>query len=371
MQWGLGRVWVLAAATALPMAPSLALSLALSLAPTHARAQDVCSDLQSQLVNLPPAADSAQQVRSYASAIARQNIELRQARADLRRLGCSNGSVTVFGGQNAGACAAIISTIDQMERNLRQLVQQRDEASFGGDPAERGRILAALSENGCERTIAAGSSAEAEAEVTMEGGDLPEIDNPDMSTTFDNFGAAAQDGPLRTVCVRTCDGGFFPISSAATPLDFRRDQRACSMMCPQAETELFYQPLQSLDSSNMISTLTGRPYTALANAYAYQSRDRSADPSCGCDLAGYYRKMAGAGGGASNAAAGTKPGTTRQDVGSVTTIRMHPVAGAAAPGKVVNERPYDPEKDRVRMVGPSFLPDDQPPLDLRNPGGAN
>lgn len=209
MQWGLGRALVVAVATALPMA--------LSMAPADSRAQDVCSNLQSQLANLPFATDRGQRALSYASAIARQNIELRQARADLRRLGCSNGSVTVFGGQNAGACAAITSTIDQMERNLRQLVQQRDETAFGGDPAERGRILAALSENDCNDASAVEASAETEG--TMEGGDLPETDDAlsDMPTTFGNMGAAAQDGPLRTVCVRTCDGGFFPISSAATP----------------------------------------------------------------------------------------------------------------------------------------------------------
>ncbi|MCD2182011.1 DUF2865 domain-containing protein [Rhizobium sp. GN54] len=334
---------------------------------------EFCSDLRSQLASLPRVIDSAEQVRSYSSAIARQNMELRRARGDLRRLGCSNGSVTVFGGQNAGACASIISTINQMDRNLQVLMKKRNEMSFvGGDPAERGRILAELSENGCGQAVALGASTE--AGLALEGGDLPEADDPyaAMPTTFDNWGAAPQEGPLRTVCVRTCDGGFFPISSAATPLDFRRDQRTCSMMCPQTETELFYQPLQSPGSGDMISTLTGRPYSALPNAYAYQSRDRSADKACGCDLAGYHRRMAGAGAGnVPDATAGAAPGTTRKNVGSVTTIRMHPVTSVTASEKVVIERPYDPVKDKVRMVGPSFLPDDQPALDLRNPAGTN
>lgn len=365
MPWGLGRVVVLAVATAL--------TIALPHAPTSAQTTDLCSDLQSQLANLPLAVDSGEQARSYSSAIARQNMELRRARGDLRRLGCSTGSVKVFGGQNAGACASINSTVDQMDRNLQILVKKRTEMSFaGGDPAERSRILAELSENGCAETVAIEASTE--AEMPLEGGDLPEADDPlaGMPMTFGNMGAASRDGPLQTLCVRTCDGGFFPISSAATPLDFRRDQRTCSTMCPQTETELFYQPIQSLDSGNMISTLTGRPYSALPNAYAYQSHDRNADKSCGCDLAGYYRKMTGTGSGsAPDAAKGATPGTTRQNVGSVTTIRMHPVASASASEKVVNERPYDPEKDKVRMVGPSFLPDDQPALDLRNPAGAN
>ena len=374
MPWGLGRVAVLAVATALP----IALSTALSDVSAHAQpaelpqSADLCSDLRSQLANLPLTIDSGEQVRSYSSAIARQNMELRRAGADLRRLGCGTGSVTVFGGQNAGACASIASTIDQMDRNLQILVKKRDEMSFaGGDPAERSHILAELSENGCGQ--AAAIEASTQADMTMEGGDLPEADDPlaAMPTTFSNMGAASQDGPLQTLCVRTCDGGFFPISSTATPVDFRRDQRTCSMMCPQTETELFYQPLQSLDSGNMISTVTGRPYSALPNAYAYQSRDRTTDKSCGCDLAGYYRKMTRAGDGSAPGASDPTPNTTRQNVGSITTIRMHPVASAAAPEKVVNERPYDPAKNRVRMVGPSFLPDDQPALDLRNPAGTN
>ncbi|HVK92125.1 MAG TPA: hypothetical protein VM468_12105, partial [Mycoplana sp.] len=68
---------------------------------------------------------------------------------------------------------------------------------------------------------------------------------------------------------------------------------------------------------------------------------------------------------------GPSPGAVRENVGSVTTIRIRPLATVPAPDKVVVERPYDPVKDKVRTVGPVFLPDEEPRIDLRNPAGSN
>lgn len=370
---------------------------------THASASQRCEELQSRLASLPRTVVSGAEARSYSSAISRQNIELRKARTDLRRLGCGGGSITTYGNANAGECDAIATTVDQMERNLQILVKKRDEIAIaGGDQGARGELLDELSSSGCEEAAAVDVSATADLSPADTALGSPRPDSgqqqPNLPTTFSNraadwspdweqdqgedwgsdrwgserwggnSGAPVPGEPMRTVCVRTCDGGFFPISSAASPMDFRRDQRACAMMCPQTETELYYQPLQSLDSGEMISTVTGEPYSTLPTAYAYQTRDLSKDKSCGCDLAAYYRKVTGAG---AQKDTGTGAGATRTDEGSITTIRIHPVDSVSAPGTVAKERPYDPEKDRVRTVGPVFLPNDQPALDLRNPASAN
>ena len=49
----------------------------------------------------------------------------------------------------------------------------------------------------------------------------------------------AQSGSVRTVCVRTCDGFYFPISYATSRRASREDEKTCQRMCPAAEVMLF------------------------------------------------------------------------------------------------------------------------------------
>ncbi|PTM95313.1 hypothetical protein [Mycoplana dimorpha] len=68
---------------------------------------------------------------------------------------------------------------------------------------------------------------------------------------------------------------------------------------------------------------------------------------------------------------GPATSVVRENVGSVTTIRIRPLAPVAVPEKTIVERLYDPVKDKVRTVGPVFLPDEEPRIDLRHPAGSN
>src|SRR5690606_7810279 len=68
-------------------------------------------------------------------------------------------------------------------------------------------------------------------------------------------------GSYRTMCVRTCDGYYFPISFATSPANFARDEQACRARCPGARVEL-YTHAPTAESDSMIS-MTGMPYEEL------------------------------------------------------------------------------------------------------------
>jgi hypothetical protein len=72
-------------------------------------------------------------------------------------------------------------------------------------------------------------------------------------------------GTYRTLCVRTCDGYYFPISFSTTSDHLPEDARSCEALCPGAEARLFYHPNPGGGPENMIS-VTGEPYSSLANA---------------------------------------------------------------------------------------------------------
>lgn len=84
-------------------------------------------------------------------------------------------------------------------------------------------------------------------------------------------------GPTyRTVCVRLCDGAYFPISYATTPAHFRRDAEACSAQCGSPSRLYVYR---SGAGPEAMRDLAGQPYIALPTAFAYRQSRKS---QCTC-----------------------------------------------------------------------------------------
>jgi hypothetical protein len=86
---------------------------------------------------------------------------------------------------------------------------------------------------------------------------------------------AAIGGGSYLVCVRTCDGGFFPV-----PYVGDRDSLAkiCQGLCPNAEVQLYSMPFGGTieESASMMS---GVQYTSLPNAAKFE---QAFDSSCSC-----------------------------------------------------------------------------------------
>jgi hypothetical protein len=87
---------------------------------------------------------------------------------------------------------------------------------------------------------------------------------------------------FRTLCVRTCDGYYFPISYATVPSRFGEDERTCKRLCPAAETALYTHrnPGEQIDQAMSIG---GRAYSELPTAFKYR---QEFNPSCSCRAAG-------------------------------------------------------------------------------------
>ncbi len=344
---------------------SLLLLLALA-APAAAETNAICEDLRGRLADLPQVIgnNNGGEMRQYAGALAEQNLELRKVRSDLRRYGCTSGSMVVVGGENAGFCSELEQAQDKMVDNIRYLQDRRNELRDSGPDAAREGLMAALEDNGCNSENF-GAPVESDAYAPA-----PSIEEQAMrGDTFIPLGGGGEHyglpraemlSPVSTICVRTCDGGFFPISNNATSVDFGRDAATCSKMCPGVETELFYRDISSTETSNMISTATGAPYSAMKNAFAYKTRAPGEKSACSCNLAAYYEEMR-----RNQQVSAPVP----EPKGSITTIHTEAPKTAAAPPvpqPQVADRPYDPAT-KVRQVGPQFLAGDQGKIDLANP----
>jgi hypothetical protein len=84
-------------------------------------------------------------------------------------------------------------------------------------------------------------------------------------------------GNYRTLCVRTCDGYYFPISYATIRSRFKTDAAVCESMYPPGEAALYVHHTTGEDATRAVSAVTGTPLAQESFAFAYRS---SFDHAC-------------------------------------------------------------------------------------------
>jgi Protein of unknown function (DUF2865) len=241
----------------------------------------MCPRLEAQLAVIDrggsndPARD--EQIRRYQDAATKQQAELDRVRGQAKRQGCDNsGFFSLFNGQSAH-CGPINTQIQQMRSNLDQingsLEQLRSGGSFNDRDSQRRSVLAALAQNNCGPQYANFAPGPSGFLNSLFGGGA-------IAPPPDDFGPPS--GTYRTVCVRTCDGGYFPISFSTVPSRFADDERTCRALCPATEASLYAYRNPGEDINQAVS-VNGQPYTTLANAFRFRTEF---NPACSCKAPG-------------------------------------------------------------------------------------
>lgn len=361
-----------------------------------AEASAVCARLKTQLEDASSGMGMSANFQRYAEAAAQQAQQMDQVRADLSRFSCSSGSLLVVGGQNAKACARLAAAHTKMRANLGALERKRDSYANRSSKVARRRIEAALNANDCggnRSSIQAAALKGKIAALNDKSRRSPGLvavlgngqGNDAVSTRARQTAAriviepkSSRGGNYRTLCVRSCDGFFFPVSSAANPSDFGRDERTCMMMCPGTKTALYFHDAQAQESEDMISARTREPYTEMENAFAYRNASAPMSKACSCNMRAFYNEMQrreailnGTGTGDEAVTTWVRP-FKRPDPGedpeSVlnSEMRLSSEDVAAVLAASTDERPLTEERRNVRMVGPVFLPEQSEQLDLKS-----
>lgn len=78
-------------------------------------------------------------------------------------------------------------------------------------------------------------------------------------------------GPYKTMCVRTCDGFYFPLRHNARRKNFASDAKSCRNACG-SQGKLFYYPLRDAAGPDAMVDLAGHKYAELATAFAYRKK---------------------------------------------------------------------------------------------------
>ncbi len=248
----------------------------------------MCPRLEAQLASIDrggtdPAKD--EQIRRYQDSAARQQAELDRVTIQARRMGCeSSGFFSLFNGQNA-QCGPVNNQIQQMRANLDQITTNLERLRTGGlgggeRESQRRSVLLALAQNNCGAQYA---NAVQQQQQQGPGGFLNNLFGGNSnSSPIPPTDTGAPSGTYRTVCVRACDGGYFPISFATVPGRFADDEKSCKALCPATEANLYAYRNPGEDINQAVS-ISGQTYTSSPNAFKFR---QEFNPSCACKAAG-------------------------------------------------------------------------------------
>jgi Protein of unknown function (DUF2865) len=317
----------------------------------------VCVRLESQLATIDSgASDPARiaQIKQREDAIAKQQADLDRVLAQAHRVGCAGeGFFALFSGLSP-QCGPLTSQIQQMRGNLDRLMSELEQLKTGGtdQQTQRQALIGQLAQNNCGPQYAAAarsSGAQGFIDALLGGG-----------TVHDVNGDGAPAGTYHTVCVRTCDGYYFPVSYSTVPSRFPDDARTCQRLCPAAEATLysFRNPGEQMEQA---VTADGQQYTALPNAFRYR---KELIAGCSCRKPGESWADALRNSDDASTLESSDIVVTDKNAKTLSQAPQGPGAKpapnasspAAKPAANPTDTPVtDPTKRKVRVVGPPFV----------------
>ena len=264
-----------------------------------------CSNLQRQLASLGGGNKKASTAQ-YSKSARSQRRQIDKVQSKMSGYGCviKKG---FFSREKHPSCRGLRSTLRRMKRNLNSL-ERKANGDFGNSRTtarQRKRLIRAIDRQGCDDGSARqanlkrsnileqifGKSAskrrrrQAERDRRALARDRKKHTRSGRSTEdrLRNFKT------IRTICVRTCDGYYFPVSFSTKKNSFESDFEACNNLCPGTEMQLYYHKTSGQSVEEMISTIDDEPYTSLPNAFAYRE---TFDPNCACNYRLLDRRVA-------------------------------------------------------------------------------
>lgn len=263
--------------------------------PIPAQAQSAgCRDLQAQIAAL--SRGDPRRASTYGRAAQKQRGELDRTTAYANSQGCQKRQFLIFGQGPPAQCGPIEAQIARMRANLSQLEAQANEASSGDPGAIRALTYRYNNECRAAPQVAAvpqqprgffeqlfgarpvpASTPPAPFEPALDPALRRVPLEPVQSPLEEDDEPATHRGGAKAVCVRACDGGFFPVSYSARGGNMGQLADLCHALCPNAEVSLYtYRTSGEIDEA---VSQDGDNYTDLPNAFKYR---KSFDPTCAC-----------------------------------------------------------------------------------------
>ena len=194
-------------------------------------------------------------------------------KAAMEDSGCFERGFLIFGRGlvRSPKCLKMNDQVEDARRQVEQLQAQRDGIAGGrGNRRRQAELMDALARNGCSGGRPMQQQARRESGGGLfgwfgrGGSDEEEAAQPEGPV----YRSIDPNGRYRSVCVRTCDGFFFPVSYQTYASHLSQDASVCQSSCAApAELYVYRNPGQEIDQA---ISLNGTAYSDLPNAFKYR-----------------------------------------------------------------------------------------------------
>jgi hypothetical protein len=226
----------------------------------------ICLQLEQRLIQ------EGQRTNQSRDAIPKLEAEIRQAdqiyqssEHELERRNCYEYFLFSKSLRRTRACVDLSQQKDQAKRQLADLEAQRQQIAVSSEQSYRDDIVRELARNNC----GANYVQEARRQDRDSGASIwQDEEGGNYANGWSPFGGSSS-ATYRTICVRLCDGYYFPVSFSTLPSHFEQDAAVCQSKCA-APVELYYyqNPGAAVDQS--VALHTQEPYTSLKTAFRYR-----------------------------------------------------------------------------------------------------
>lgn len=203
---------------------------------------------------------------------------LRQAQNRLDRQDCYEFFLFSKTLKSNRTCIDLENQVQEARRKLSDLETQRQQIAASGERSYQDDIIRELARNNC------GSSYSQEARRRDRGpfGSFWQDEEGTGYSGGNEYGALPF-ATYRTLCVRLCDGYYFPVSFSTLPNHFQRDSEICQSKCA-APVQLYYYQNPGGSVDQMVAVESSEPYTKLKTAFRYR---KEYVQGCSCKAAEY------------------------------------------------------------------------------------
>lgn len=211
--------------------------------------------------------------------IAQADRVFQGTRAAMEDAGCFD-SFFIFGRGlvRSPKCLKMNDRVEGARRDLAQLQQQRQALTGGGNRRRQAELHAALARSGCGGVRAPQPRRGGGLFDFFSGGREEEEALPQTPI----YRSIDPNGRYRSVCVRLCDGFYFPVSYATYGAHLAQDAAQCQANCAApAELYVYRNPGQDIEQA---VSLTGSAYMDLPVALRYR---KEYVKGCSCKQAEY------------------------------------------------------------------------------------
>lgn len=237
----------------------------------------ICLQLEQRLAQEVNRSATGQNVLPKLEADLRQAEQAaHQAEVQLDRQSCYDSFLFVKTLRQSRACIDLSRDAENWKQKAAELDTQRQQLMSSSGRSYRDDIVRELARNNC------GQSYQQEASRTSNPFSSVWQDEESTGTRGGQFGSLPF-ATYRTICVRLCDGFYFPVSFSTLPNHFDQDANVCQSKCA-APAELYFYQNPGASVEQAVSYRTNQNYTALRSAFRFK---KEFIQGCSCKQAEY------------------------------------------------------------------------------------